>query len=59
MDFEDEESWLRYQVGRLRVMLRQARAARVEIGLREIIAETENRLEMVMRRKDQKPPQSN
>jgi hypothetical protein len=56
-DFEDEEAWLRYPVMRLRAMLRYVKSGRVETGLREIIGETENRLDMVIRRKDQTPPQ--
>ena len=47
MDFEDEYSWLRHRVLRLRTILRYVKDARVESGLRELIGEAEQRLDQL------------
>ena len=47
MDFEDESTWLRHRVLRLRTILRYVKDARAESGLRELIAEAEQRLEQL------------
>jgi len=47
MEFEDESTWLRHRVLRLRTILRYAKDARAETGLRELIAEAEKRLEQL------------
>ena len=39
MEFEDESTWLRYRVLRLRTILRYVKDPRAENGLREFIAE--------------------
>ena len=44
MDFEDESTWLRHRVLRLRTILRYVKDARAETGLRELIAEAEHKL---------------
>jgi hypothetical protein len=50
MYLEDEESWLRKRVMRLRTLLRYTREPDTEAGLREFIAEAENRLEILQSR---------
>ena len=52
MDFEDEETWLRGRIVRLRTILRFAKDPRVEAGLKEFIADAEARLELLQRRFD-------
>jgi len=47
MEFEDETTWLRHRVLRLRTILRYAKDSRAESGLRELIAEAEKRLEQL------------
>jgi len=47
MDFEDEYTWLRHRVLRLRTILRFVSDSRAESGLRELIAEAEKRLEQL------------
>jgi hypothetical protein len=47
MDFEDESTWLLHRVLRLRTILRYVKDARAETGLRELIAEAEQRLEQL------------
>ena len=47
MDFEDESTWLRHRVLRLWTILRFVKDARAESGLRELIAEAEQRLEQL------------
>jgi len=47
MEFEDETTWLRHRVLRLRTILRYAKDSRAESGLRELIAEGEKRLEQL------------
>jgi hypothetical protein len=47
MEFEDESTWLRHRVLRLRTILRYAKDSRAESGLRELIAEAEKRLEQL------------
>ncbi len=42
---EKEENWLRHRLRRMRAMLRYANEPRVESGLRELIADAEDRLE--------------
>jgi hypothetical protein len=44
MEWEDEETWLHHRVRRMRTLLRFATASPVEAGLRELIAEAEQRL---------------
>ena len=45
MDFGDESTWLRHRVLRLRTILRYVKDARAETGLRELIADAEQRLD--------------
>jgi hypothetical protein len=47
MEFEHESTWLRHRVLRLRTILRYVKDSRVESGLRELIAEAEERLEQL------------
>ena len=47
MDFEDEYTWLRHRVLRLRTILRYVKDSRAESGLRELIGEAEKRLEQL------------
>ena len=47
MDFEDESTWLRHRVQRLRTIARYVKDARAESGLRELIADAEQRLEQL------------
>ena len=47
MALEDEETWLRRHVVRLRTMLRFAKDPRTEAGLKEFIADAEERLEVL------------
>ena len=42
---EKENVWLRHRVVRMRALLRYANDTRVESGLRELIADAEDRLE--------------
>ena len=51
MEWEDEETWLRYRVMRMRTILRFANSARVEAGLRELIAEPEQGLVLLQERR--------
>jgi hypothetical protein len=44
MELEDEPTWLRHRVARLRAALRFATEPRVESILRELIADAEERL---------------
>jgi hypothetical protein len=53
---ENEESFLRYRIKRLRTILRFARDSRVIAGLKEIIAESEGRL-AVLECRPQEPTQ--
>ena len=55
LDLEPEENWLRHRLRRLRTILRYAKEPRVESGLRELIADAEERLDLLER---QKMPQS-
>jgi hypothetical protein len=41
---EDEVSWLRHRIVRMRTILRFAKDPRAESGLRELIADAETRL---------------
>jgi hypothetical protein len=41
---EDEASWLRHRIVRMRTVLRFAKDPRAEAGLRELIADAEARL---------------
>jgi hypothetical protein len=56
MEWEDEETWLRRRLIRLRTIWRFAKDPRIEAGLREFIAEAEDRLEMLESRTKQKLP---
>ena len=47
MELEAEEPWLRKRVVRLRTALRYANDPRAEVILREVIADAENRLELL------------
>jgi hypothetical protein len=47
MDFEHESTWLRHRVLRLRTILRYVKDARAETGLRELIADAEQRLDQL------------
>jgi hypothetical protein len=51
MDLEDEETWLRHRVLRLRTILRMARQPDVETTLRVLIGEAEARLEKLAERR--------
>ena len=55
MEWEDEETWLRHRVMRMRTILRFANSARVEAGLRELIAEAEQRLVLLQERRQREP----
>ena len=56
MELEDEEIWLRRRLIRLRTIWRFAKDPRIEAGLREFIAEAEDRLELLESRDKQKLP---
>jgi hypothetical protein len=47
VEFEDEETWLRHRVRRLRAALRIAKEPRVVDILRDLIIDAEKRLEML------------
>jgi hypothetical protein len=49
MDWEDEGTWLRARIIRLRTILRYAKDSQVEIGLKEFIADAEARLDTLER----------
>jgi len=51
VDLEPEEIWLRHRLRRLRLILRYAKEPRVESGLSELIAEAEERLDLLERQK--------
>jgi hypothetical protein len=55
-DFEDEYTWLRHSLLRLRTILRYAKDARVESGLRAVIGESEKRLEQLEARRRKNAP---
>jgi hypothetical protein len=50
MELEAEEAWLRKRIMRLRLLLRYANDPRIEVGLREVIADAEHRLELLQNR---------
>jgi hypothetical protein len=56
MDFEDESTWLLHRVLRLRTILRYVKDPRAESGLRELIAEGEQRLEQLEAMRRTKAP---
>jgi hypothetical protein len=58
MDWEDENTWLRHRVMRLHTILRYAKDPRAEAGLKELIAEAEDRLSMLENKRNQNVPQS-
>ena len=47
MEWEDESTWLRHRVLRLRTILRHMKDARAESGIRELIADAEQRLDQL------------
>jgi hypothetical protein len=47
VEFEDEETWLRHRVKRLRAALRIATEPRVTAILRDLIIDAEKRLELL------------
>jgi len=51
LDLEPEENWLRHRLRRLRTILRYAKEPRVESGLRELIADAEERLDLLERKR--------
>jgi hypothetical protein len=55
LDLEPEEIWLRHRLRRLRTIFRYTTEPRVESGLRELIADAEERLDLL---EQQKVPQS-
>jgi hypothetical protein len=55
VDLEPEANWLRHRLRRLRTILRYANEPRVESGLRELIADAEERLDLP---EQEQPPQS-
>ena len=59
MEWEDEGTWLRRRLVRLRTIWRFAKDPRVEAGLRELIAKAEHRLEMLESMDKQKSRLSN
>jgi len=50
-ELEDEVTWLRHRVVRMRTILRFAKEPRAEAGLRELIAEAEARLDALEARR--------
>jgi len=56
MDFEPEYTWLLHRILRLRTILRFVKDPKVESGLRELIAEAEQRLEQLEARQRTKEP---
>ena len=54
MEWEEEESWLRHRIIRLRTVLRYAKDPRAIAGLKEFIAEAEDRLETLESKRKQK-----
>jgi hypothetical protein len=44
IDLEDEETWLRHRIVRMRTVLRFAKDPRAEAGMRELIGDAEARL---------------
>jgi hypothetical protein len=50
-----ENVWLRHRVVRMRALLRYANDTRVESGLRELIADAEDRLEALEAGRDTRP----
>jgi hypothetical protein len=57
MELEDEETWLRRRVIRLRTMLRFAKDPRTEAGLKEFIADAEERLDALERSRRERAKQ--
>ena len=57
MELEDEETWLRHRVIRLRTMLRFAKDPRTEAGLKEFIADAEERLDALERSRRERAKQ--
>jgi len=57
MELEDEEAWLRHRVIRLRTMLRFAKDPRTEAGLKEFIADAEERLDALERSRRERAKQ--
>jgi hypothetical protein len=49
MELEDEAIWLRHRLVRMRTLLRFALDPQVDAGLRELIADGEERLEAVLK----------
>jgi hypothetical protein len=43
-EIEDEQTWLRHRIMRMRTVLRFAKDPRAEAGMRELIADAEARL---------------
>lgn len=48
---EDEVTWLRHRVVRMRTLLRFSKDPRIEHGLRELVADAEARLEALEARR--------
>jgi len=55
MELEDEAIWLRHRLVRMRTLLRFALDPQVETGLRELIADGEERLEAVLNHRSDAP----
>lgn len=55
MELEDEAIWLRHRLVRMRTLLRFALDPQVEAGLRELIADGEERLEAVLQQRGRMP----
>ena len=51
MELEDEEPWLRQRVIRLRMALRFTQDPRTDAGLKEFIADAEERLENLQKKR--------
>ncbi|HEV2552108.1 MAG TPA: hypothetical protein VGU20_32670 [Stellaceae bacterium] len=55
MELENEAIWLRHRLVRMRTLLRFALDPQVEAGLRELIADGEERLEAVLQHRVHMP----
>ena len=55
MELEDEATWLRHRLVRMRTLLRFALDPQVDAGLRELIADGEERLEAVLKHRAAMP----
>jgi hypothetical protein len=56
MDLEPEYTWLLHRIMRMRTILRYVKEPRAEAGLRELIAEAEQRIEQLEAKQRTKAP---